>query len=112
MALLKAAVEADVPIRFADEVWSEFIRRSTYGSYAKGFADVAAALSEIDAEDGTVTFETATDRLVRVSVELEYVPRAGGGAAAEIARAQTVLEHDLENYRVFLMRRWDQETSR
>jgi hypothetical protein len=45
-ALLKASVEADVPIQFAAEVWSEFIRRSLYGSYAKGFADVAASPSQ------------------------------------------------------------------
>ncbi len=112
MALLKASLEVDVPIQFADEVWSEFIRRSLYGSYAKGFADVAASLSEIDADDGTVTFETAGDRLVKVSVELEYAPRPGGDAAAEIAQAQTQLQQDLEKYRVFLLRRRDQESSR
>ena len=39
MALLKASVEANVPIQCADKVWSEFIRRSMYGSYARGFED-------------------------------------------------------------------------
>jgi hypothetical protein len=112
MALLKASVEAEVPIQFADEVWSDFIRRSIYGSCARGFADVAASLSEIDADDGTVTFEIAGEQLVKVSVELEYTPRAGGGAAAEIAQAQTHLQQDLEKYRVFLLRRRDQGSSR
>jgi hypothetical protein len=112
VALLKGSVEADVPIQFADKVWSEFIRRSMYGSYAKGFDDVAASLAEIDADDGTVTFETAGEQLVKVSVELEYTPRAGDGAAAEIAQAQTRLERDLEKYRVFLLRRCDQESCR
>ncbi len=112
MALLKASVEANVPIQCADKVWSEFIRRSMYGSYARGFEDVAASLSEIDADDGTVTFESAGDRLVKVSVELEYTPRGGPGAAAEIAQAQARLERELEKYRVFLLRRRDQESCR
>jgi hypothetical protein len=112
VALLKGSVEADVSIQFADKVWSEFIRRSLYGSCAKGFDDVAASLSEIDADDGTVTFETAGDRLVKVSVELEYTPRATGDAAAEVAQAQARLERDLEKYRVFLLRRCDQESRR
>jgi hypothetical protein len=112
VALLKGSVEADVPIRFADEVWGEFIRRSLYGSYAEGFADVAASLSEIDADDGTVTFESTGDRLVKVSVELRYTPPAGSDAPAEIARAQAQLEDDLEKYRVFLLRRSAQESRR
>lgn len=112
MVLLKAEVEADVPIQTADEVWSEFIRRSTYGAYARGFADVAASLYEIDADDGTVTFETVGERLVRVSVVLEYTPERGGDAAAEVARAQASLERDLERYRVFLQRRCGRESLR
>ena len=111
MALLKGSVEADVPIRFADEVWGEFIRRSMYGSYATGFADVAASLSEIDADDGIVTFETVGDGLVRVTVEIEYAAHAGGSAAADIARAQMHLEQVLERYRVFLHRRCHRESS-
>ena len=112
MALLKASVEADVPIQFADRVWNEFIRRSMYGGYAKGFEDVAASLSEIDADSGTVTFESAVGQPVKVSVELEYTPRAGGDAARNIAQAQTRLERDLEKYRVFLLRRCEQESCR
>ena len=75
MAVLKGAVEADVPIAFADKEWTEFVFRSLYGNYAKGFEDVAASVSETDADSGTVTFETEGDRLVRVSVEVEYTPR-------------------------------------
>ena len=112
MALLSASVEADVPIQFADREWSEFVWRSLYGSYAKGFDDVAASLSETDADSGTVTFETEGDQLVKVSVEVEYTPRAGADAAAEVARAQTRLEHDLEKYRLFLLRRCEQESCR
>ena len=59
MAILKGSIEADVPITFADREWSEFMWRSLYGSFAKGFTDVAdASVSAIDADSGTVTFET------------------------------------------------------
>ena len=75
MALLRGSVEADVPIQFADREWSEFVWRSLYGSYAKGFEDVAASLSETDADSGQVTFENEGERLVKVSVEVEYTPR-------------------------------------
>ena len=67
MAVLSGAIEADVPIQFADKEWTEFMFRSLYGSYAKGFEDVAASLSETDADSGDVTFETEGDHLVRVS---------------------------------------------
>ena len=111
MVVLEASIETHVPIQFADEVWSEFIRRSMYGSYAKGFADVAASLYEIDADDGIVTFDTVGDGLVRVTVEIEYAAHAGGSAAADIARAQTHLEQVLERYCVFLHRRCHRESS-
>ena len=112
MAVLKGAVEADVPIQFADQEWTEFMFRSLYGSYAKGFEDVAASLSETDADSGKVTFETEGDRLVKVSVEIEYTPRRGADATAEVAAAQARLERDLEKYRVFLLRRCEQESCR
>ena len=112
MAVLKGAVEADVPIQFADQEWTEFMFRSLYGSYAKGFEDVAASLSETDADSGKVTFETEGDRLVKVSVEVEYTPRRGADAATEVAAAQARLERDLEKYRVFLVRRCEQESCR
>ena len=112
MAPLKGSVEADAPIQVADMEWSEFIWRSMYGSYARGFGDVVASPSETDADSGTVTFETEGDRLVKVSVQVEYAPRASGDAAAEVAQAPARLERDLEKYRVFLLRRCDQESCR
>jgi hypothetical protein len=112
MAVLSGSVEADVPIGFADREWSEFMWRSLYGSYAKGFADVSATLSELDADEGKVNFETEGDRLVRVSVQLEYTPRSGPGAEDEVARAQQRLTRDLEKYRTFLLRRCEQEKCR
>ena len=90
MARLSGSVEADVPITFADKEWTEFTFRS-YGSYAREFADVATSLAEIDADAGTVTFETEGARLVRVSVEVEYTPR-GRDEGADVARAQGQLE--------------------
>ncbi len=111
MAVLRGSVEADVPIAFADEEWTEFVFRSLYGNYQKGFEDTASALAETDADSGTVTFETEGERLVKVSVEVEYTPQ-GGNAGEEVDRAQLRLEHDLEKYRVFLLRRCEQESCR
>jgi hypothetical protein len=112
MATLTGSVEADVPIAFADREWTEFVFRNLYGNYAKGFDDVAASINETDADSGTVKFETKADRLVKVSVELEYTPRAGGDPSAEVARAQARLNRDLEKYRTFLLRRCEQESCR
>jgi hypothetical protein len=112
MAVLSGSIEADVPIQFADREWSEFVWRSLYGNYANGFEDVTASISETDADSGTVQFETEGDRLVRVSVELEYTPRSRDDAAGEVAKAQMKLERDLEKYRVFLLRRCEQEKCR
>jgi hypothetical protein len=113
MATLKGSIEADVPITFADREWSEFMWRSLYGSFEKGFTDVAdASVSAIDADSGTVTFETEGDRLVKVSVEVKYIPRAGTERDADIARAQAQLVRDLEKYRIFLLKRCEQESCR
>jgi hypothetical protein len=112
MATLSGSIEADVPIAFADREWTEFVFRNLYGNYAEGFEDVAASINETDADSGTVRFETEGERLVRVSVDLEYTPRRGGDAKAEIAQAQARLERDLEKYRTFLLRRCEQESCR
>lgn len=112
MTILRGSVEADVPIQFADQEWTEFVFRSLYGSYARGFAEIASSINETDADSGTVTFETEGDRLVKVSVEVEYTPRSGAAAEAEVARAQVRLEHDLEKYRIFLLKRCEQESCR
>jgi hypothetical protein len=112
MAILHGSVELDVPIQFADQEWTEFVFRALYGSYAQGFADVASSINETDADAGTVTFETEDDRLIRVSVEAGYTPHSGPGADAEVARAQRRLEHDLEKYRLFVLKRCEQESCR
>ena len=112
MAVLSSTIEVDVPVGFADLEWSEFVWRSLYGSYAKGFADVSASLSEMDADSGKVTFEKEGEQLSRVSVELEYSPPKGVDAEQDVVRAQARLERDLEKYRTFLLRRCEQESCR
>ena len=112
MATLSGSVEADVPIAFADREWTEFVFRNLYGNYAKGFDEVSSSVTESDADSGTVRLETEGDRLVKVSVELQYAPHADGDPAAEIAQAQARLEHDLERYRTFLLKRCEQESCR
>ena len=112
MAVLKGSIEADVPIQFADREWTEFVFRNLYGNYARGFDDVAASINETDADSGTVRFETEGDRLVKVSVELEYTPRGHGDPVDEVAKAQARLDRDLEKYRTFLLRRCEQESCR
>jgi hypothetical protein len=112
MAILSGSIEADVPIAFADREWTEFVFRNLFGNYAKGFEDIAASINETDADSGTVKFETEGDRLVKVSVELQYTPRAGGDPDEEVVRAQAHLERDLEKYRAFLVKRCEQESCR
>lgn len=112
MATLNASIEADVPLGFADKEWSEFVWRSLYGSFAKDFSNEAASLPDIDADSGSVRFETEDDRLVKISVELEYTPRGREDPAQEIAEAQKHLERDLVKFRAFLLRRCEQESCR
>ena len=112
MAVLSGSIEAYVPIKFADKEWSEFVWRSLYGSLARGFTDDSASISETDADSGSVTFETEGDRLVKVSVELKYMPHGHGEPNDEVAKAQARLDGDLEKYRKFLLWRCEQESCR
>jgi uncharacterized membrane protein len=112
MSVLSSSIEADVPVMFADREWSEFVWRSLYGSYAKGFADVSASLSELDADSGKVTFEKESEQLARVSVELEYTPPKNADRTQDLARAQEHLDRDLQKFRTFVERRCDQSSCR
>lgn len=112
MAVLTGSIEADVPISFADREWTEYVWRSLYGSFARGSADVSGSLVDLDADSGSVKFETEEDRVVRVSVELEYTPHAGGDPEADVARAQARLDRDLQKFRTFLLQRCEQEACR
>jgi len=112
MAVITGSIEADVPLEFADLEWGKFVFESLYGSYSRGFADVEPLLDEQDMNAGDVRFETEGDRLVRVTVELEYVPRTTDTAQEEIARAEATLRRDLEKYRLFLLERCERESCR
>jgi len=112
MAIIKGSIEADVPLEFADLEWSKFVLESLYRNYSRGFADVEPLIDEQDMDAGEVKFETEGDRLVRVTVELDYVPRTTVTAAEEIAHAEGTLRRDLEKYRVFLLQRCERESCR
>jgi len=112
MAIIKGSIEADVPLEFADLEWSKFVIESLYRNYSRGFADVEPLIDEQDMDAGEVKFETEGDRLVKVTVELDYVPRTTATAAEETARAEAALQRDLEKYREFLLKRCEQESCR
>jgi hypothetical protein len=112
MAVLSGSIEANVPIKYADKEWSEFVWRSLYGSLAKGLADDLSSITDTDADSGTVKFETEGDKLIKVSVELEYTPHGHGEPDDEVAQAQARLNGDLEKYRKFLLWRCEQDNCR
>ena len=112
MAVIKGSIEADVPLAFANLEWSKFVLESLCCSYTRGFADVEPLIDEEDMAAGDVKFETEGDRLVRVTVELDYKPHSADGAAEEIAHAEATLRRDLEKYRQFLLERCEREGCR
>lgn len=112
MAIIKGSIEAGVPLEFADLEWSQFVLESLCCNYSRGFADVEPLIDEADIDAAEVKFETEGDRLVRVTVELDYVPRSAGAAATEIAHAEGTLRRDLEKYRKFLLERYARESVR
>lgn len=101
-----------MPPEFADFEWSKFVLESLYRSYSRGFADVEPPIDEQDMDAGEVNFETEGDRLVRVTVELDYVTRTKDTAAEEIARAEGALRRDLDKCRRFLLEQCEQESCR
>jgi hypothetical protein len=105
MAAIRASIEVDVPLEFADLEWSEFMLDSLLSGYTRGLTDVEPLIDEEDMKAGTVDLTTSGDRLVKVAVELDYTPRTKDTADTEIARAQATLERDLEKYRLFVLDR-------
>jgi hypothetical protein len=102
VATIQASIEVDVPLEFADLEWSEFVLKSMLSGYTRGLTDVEPLIDEDDIKAGKVGFATEGERLVRVTVELDYAPRSRGMADQEVARAQATLERDLEKYRSFV----------
>jgi hypothetical protein len=102
MATIQASIDVDVPLAFADLEWSEFLLDSLLSGYTRGLTDVEPLIDEDDLAAGKVDFATEGERLVRVSVELDYTPRTSATAEQEVARAKATLERDLEKYRTFV----------
>ena len=105
MASIRASIAVDVPVEFADLEWSEFVLDSLLSGYTRGLTDVEPLIDETDMEAGKVELTTEGDRLVRVTVELDYKPRTRDTVDEEVARAQATLERDLEKYRLFVLDR-------
>ena len=102
MPTIRASIDMDAPLEFAELEWSEFMLESLLNGYARGLIDEEPLLDEDDIRAGDVEFTTEGDRLIKVDVRLEYSPRSSGGAAQEVSRAQATLERDLERYRRFV----------
>ena len=106
MAIIQASVEVDVPLEFADLEWSEFVLDSLLSGYTRGLTDVEPLIDEDDISAGKVSFATEGERLVRVSVELDYSPRThataerGGRARPGHARARPREVQDLRQRQV------------
>jgi hypothetical protein len=105
MAAIKAEITVDVPLEFADLEWSEFMLQSLLSGYTRGLTDVEPLIDQEDMQAGKVDLTTAGERLVKVAVELDYLPRTTATAAEEVTRAQATLERDLEKYRRFVLDR-------
>jgi uncharacterized membrane protein len=114
MSRITASIEVDVPIRFADREWSEFVWRTFVGNLAMPTDRIAetAGGDESEADQGVVRFETKGDRLTKVVVELDYTPYRAEDAEVEEAQVRSRLERDLELYRSFLLRRCDETSCR
>ncbi len=112
MPVLTGSIEADVPVSFADREWRAFIGRSVYDRFPEGYEDLRSSLSDLDADEGRVTFAELGKGSAMVSVELEYTPRDPVDPGSDLARAQRELDRDLEKYREFVVRRCDEELCR
>ncbi len=99
METISESIRADVPPRFADRMWSEFVFRSRSAGRPRSMADARWWVDESTVEKGQVKFAREGEGL-RVTVELQCDPRAGGGDSEMQTRDR--LRHDLESYRTFL----------
>jgi hypothetical protein len=111
MPMISESVEADVPLRFADQKWGEFMSRSLYRAANVELADVAWWINESDADKGVVKFARAPEKGVKVTVELQCDERLAE-SDEEVARLRGRLRHDLESYRAFLLQRCDEVNCR
>ena len=113
-SLISASIEVDIPIRFADREWTEFVWRTFAGYYTMPVDQLLRPLAgdESDAENGSVYFETKGERLTKVRAEVAYVPRNRDEVEQEEARVRARLQRDLEAFRAFLLARCDETRCR
>ncbi len=103
MQTISESIRADVPPRFADRVWSEFVYRSLVRGRPRSVDDARWWVDESAVDSGRVEFAGEGARGVKVTVALRYEPRAGG--ESEETRMRDHLRRDLESYRTFAVRR-------
>ena len=96
METISESIRADVPPRFADRMWSEFVYRSRSAGRPRSMADTRWWVDKGAVEDGRVEFVRESDHL-KVTVALRCA-----GSDEEVAHTRDHLRHDLESYRIFL----------
>jgi hypothetical protein len=108
METISESIRADVPPRFADRMWSEFVYRSLARGRPRSVDDARWWVDEGLVDKGRVEFAREGDRFVKVTVALEYTPRAGRGGEDAASQVRDHLRHDLESYRTFLVKRCEE----
>ena len=103
METVSESIRADVPARFADRMWSEFVFRSQSAGRPRGLSDTRWWVDESPVEKGTVSFASSGDRMVTVTVDLEC--DAGSGEEGPPAQVRERLKRDLGSYRRYLEER-------
>ena len=97
---LTAAIDANVPLEFADREWGAYMVRQFYEGRSRLPSDVSDEF-----KDGTVRFEPRQGGATRVTVDLEMEPAPGTDPDREYARAREGVGSVLEGYRSFVLRR-------
>ena len=103
MPTIRESIRAEVPPRFADHLWSEFVFRSLERGRPRSLEDARWWVDEGAVDSGRVEFARSGERDVMVTVALRYEPGAGGGDQETQVREH--LRHDLESYRAFVVKR-------
>jgi hypothetical protein len=114
MSTLSESINVNVPAKFADREWSEFMFRRLVGHYMTSLGEITWGTTgdESDAESGIVRFFTEGDLLTKVTIELEYEPHSWSDFDAEEVRVRERLRDDLQRYKTFLVRRCEEESCR
>lgn len=108
MQTIRESIRAEVPPRFADRLWSEFVYRSLRGAPSGSKDDARWWVDEGAVDSGSVEFARDGDRAVKVTVALRYGAGAGAAGDDEETQVREHLRHDLESYRAFLVKRCEE----